>query len=48
MQFNNQLLGLVASKVKARKDRILADAGMTAAIGLPMKKREGVPTDLLT
>jgi hypothetical protein len=43
-QFNGQLEGLVASQVKARKDRLLADAGMTAALGLPMKKREGVPT----
>ncbi len=43
-QFNNQLEGLVRSHLKARKDRLLADAGMTAAIGLPMKKREGVPT----
>jgi hypothetical protein len=43
-QFNNQLEGLVRSHLKARKDRLLADAGTTAAIGLPMKKREGVPT----
>lgn len=43
-QFNSQLEGLVASQLKARKDRLLADAGMTAAIGLPLKKREGVPT----
>ncbi len=43
-QFNNQLEGLVRSHLKARKDRLLADAGMTAAIGLPMKKREGFPT----
>jgi hypothetical protein len=31
------------SELKARKDRLLADAVMTAAIGLPMKKREGAP-----
>jgi hypothetical protein len=43
-QFNNQLEGLARSQLKARKDRLLADAGMTAALGLPMKKREGVPT----
>jgi hypothetical protein len=42
-QFNSQLEGLVTSQLKARKDRILADAGMTAAIGLPLKKREGTP-----
>jgi hypothetical protein len=42
-QFNNQLEGLVKTQLKTRKDRLLADAGMTAAIGLPMKKREGVP-----
>jgi hypothetical protein len=43
-QFNGQLEGLASSLLKARKDRLLADAGMTAAIGLPMKKREGVST----
>jgi hypothetical protein len=43
-QFNNQLEALVTSQLKARKDRLLSDAGMTAAIGLPMKKREGMPT----
>jgi hypothetical protein len=42
-QFNNQLEGLVTSDLKVRKNRLLADAGMTAAIGLPMKKREGMP-----
>jgi hypothetical protein len=42
-QFNNQLEGLATSQLKTRKDRLLADAGMTAAIGLPMKKREGTP-----
>src|SRR5258708_29035554 len=42
-QFNSQLEGLVMSQLKARKDRLLADAGMTAAIGLPLKKREGTP-----
>jgi hypothetical protein len=43
-QFNNQLEGLARSHLKARKDRLLADAGVTAALGLPMKKREGMPT----
>jgi hypothetical protein len=42
-QFNGQLEGSVTSQLKARKDRLLADAGMTAAIGLPLKKREGTP-----
>lgn len=42
-QFNIQLEGLLKSQLKARKDRLLADAGMTAAIGLPLKKREGIP-----
>jgi hypothetical protein len=41
--YNNQLEEQVRAQVKARKDRLLADANMTAAIGLPMKKREGVP-----
>jgi hypothetical protein len=42
-QFNGQLQSLVTSQLKARKERLLADAGMTAALGLPMKKRDGVP-----
>jgi hypothetical protein len=44
VQFNGQLEGLVTAQVKTRKDRLLADAGMTASLGLPMKKREGVPS----
>ena len=43
-QFNSQLENLVTAQLKSRKDRLLADAGMTAAIGLPMKKREGEPS----
>jgi hypothetical protein len=44
VQFNSQLEGLVRAQLKARKDRLLADAGITAALGLPMKKRDGVPS----
>jgi len=44
VQFNQQLEGLVTSQLKSRKDRLLKDAGMTAQLGLPMKKREGLPT----
>jgi hypothetical protein len=44
LQFNGQLEGLITTQLKARKDRLLADAGMTASLGLPMKKREGVPS----
>jgi hypothetical protein len=42
-QFNSQLETLVTSEVRSRKTRLLADAGMTAALGLPLKKREGSP-----
>ena len=42
-QSNGQLDNLIKSQLKTRKDRLLADAGMTAAIGLPMKKRAGAP-----
>ena len=42
-QFNGQLENLITSELKTRKGRLLADAGMTAAIGLPMKKRADVP-----
>jgi hypothetical protein len=43
-QFNSQLDPLMRSELQARKNRLLADAGMTAAIGLPMKRRQGMPT----
>ena len=42
-EFNKQLEGFVTSQLKARKDRLLADVGMTAAIGLPLRKREQTP-----
>ncbi len=42
--FNSKLEGEARSQIQARKARLLADAGMTAAIGLPMKKRQGAPT----
>jgi hypothetical protein len=42
-QFNGQLEALVTSHLQARKKRLLADAGMVEAIGLPMKRREGIP-----
>ena len=43
VQFNNQLEELVTTQIKARKGRLLKDVGMSAAIGLPMKKRAGTP-----
>jgi hypothetical protein len=43
-QSNQQLESLIRSELSARKTRLLADAGMTAAIGLPLKRREGIPT----
>jgi hypothetical protein len=42
-QFNGRLEGVVTTEMKTRKERLLKDAGMTGAIGLPMKKRAGVP-----
>jgi hypothetical protein len=41
--FNSKLEGLVASLLKQRKQKLLADAGMAEAIGWPLKKREGMP-----
>lgn len=41
--FNADLESVVTTSVRARKDRLLKGAGMTAAIGLPMKKRPGIP-----
>jgi hypothetical protein len=42
-EFNRQLDGLVSSQVTSRKQRLLADMGMTQVLGLPLKKRHGVP-----
>ena len=41
--YNDHLEELSQSHVRQRKDRLLAGANMAEAIGLPMKKREGVP-----
>ncbi len=41
--YNQHLEELVRSRVKERKDWLLANANMAAEIGLPMRKREGVP-----
>lgn len=37
--FNAQLEGLVTNLVKQRKERLVKDAAMTDAIGLPLKRR---------
>ena len=42
-QFNGQLKNNIQMQIKARKERLLRDAGMTAAIGLPLKKRADAP-----
>ena len=42
--FNAELEPLVRSLVKKRKERLLADAGMVSALGLPIKKRHDAPT----
>jgi len=42
-QFNAQLESIVSVQVQARKRKLLADAGMIAAIGLPLKRRDGTP-----
>jgi hypothetical protein len=41
--FNDQLPGLVGGAVSERKSKLLRDAGMVSALGLPMKRREGAP-----
>ena len=43
-QFNTQLPLTLAAEIKKRKERLLADSGMTAALGLPIRKRHGAPT----
>ena len=47
-QFNGQHEALLTSQLKERKNRLLADAGMTAAIGLPPEKARGNPPHLLS
>ena len=42
-QFNNELERIIREEVSNRKKRILAGSGMVASLGLPIKKREGVP-----
>jgi hypothetical protein len=42
--FNGGLEGTVRQLVTTRKAKLLADAGMVASLGLPLKKRTGVPT----
>lgn len=43
-QHNSELPANVRREVQQRKAKLLADAQMAAAIGLPIKKREGTPT----
>ncbi len=43
-EFNDQLDSLVRQNIVNRKQKLLADAGMVAALGLPIKKREGAAT----
>jgi hypothetical protein len=41
--YNRQLEKIIGDAVRARKEKLLADAKMVEAIGLPLKRREGVP-----
>jgi hypothetical protein len=41
--YNAQLEALITGEVRARKGKLLSDVNMVEAIGLPMKKRGGVP-----
>ena len=41
---NAELPGKVRQEIQQRKTKLLADAKMVAAIGFPIKKREGIPT----
>ena len=42
-QFNGQLETQIRQEIKQRKNKLLADAQMAEAIGLPIKRRQGVP-----
>lgn len=43
-QFNGQLEQQVRQLVRERKNKLLADAHMAASIGIPIKRRDGMPT----
>jgi hypothetical protein len=43
-QFNGQLDQQVRQLVRERKTKLLADAHMAASIGIPIKRRDGMPT----
>jgi hypothetical protein len=43
-QFNDTLEPLVRSEIAKRKAKLLADSGMVASLGLPIRKTQGVPT----
>ena len=43
-QFNGQLEQQVGQLVRERKNKLLADAHMAGAIGIPIKRRDGMPT----
>jgi hypothetical protein len=42
--FNNGLEATIRQQVGERKSKLLADAGMANALGLPMKKRQDAPS----
>ena len=42
--FNDQLPGQVRQEFSQRKAKLLADAGMVAALGIPIKRRQDAPT----
>jgi len=42
--FNSQLVSLVTTTVSERKAKLLRDASMVSALGLPIKRREGAAT----
>ena len=43
-QFNAQLEQQLRQLVRERKNKLLADAQMAGAIGIPIKRRDGIPT----
>ena len=43
-RFNAELPPLLTGLVQTRKQKLLADSGLAASLGLPMKRREGAPT----
>src|SRR5216683_3564441 len=42
--FNNELKQKIEARIKTRRDKLLKDQGLAAALGVPLRKRDNAPT----